>query len=246
MISRAKNGHFVKGKQHGNSKHPQTPEGWIDRLEVESFVGDGKKGFVNTYTSKGFRLIVWEASDQIKKINKKANTKIQADPVRHVKQLVQKRNSHWRNQEADNRRSNIRYYANPGLYAENYRFYYYCNGGKQKIAEYNRTHTDPWDSSIERAKKLARIRDAGICQWFGCSYKADHVHHIYGAKRYPQWADQLWNLICLCRNHHAQFHEEMGEANVAAFIRSGRMRYYDVPMGHFLYFHNIMGQIYGH
>ena len=227
---------------------PQTQKGWIARFVDTSYVGDGKKGFTNTYVSKGLNRIIWEQSPAPQQINKKAKDKAQADPVKVVKIRKQRMVHYIKYREHYLEVFSYNYHSNPGLYALQYRYWYYINGGKEKVAEYNRTHYQPgtvYDSPVERAKKQARVRDNSMCQWYGCSYKSEAVHHIYSETAYPQWKSKLWNLICYCRDHHAEFHRAKGEINVAAFIRARKMRYYEVKIGHFLFFHQLIGMVYG-
>ena len=57
---------------------------------------------------------------------------------------------------------------------------------------------------MSNVKDQARVRDHCRCQVWGCGCKDIHVHHIvFKSHRGP---DELWNLICLCTNHHDQIH----------------------------------------
>ena len=62
-----------------------------------------------------------------------------------------------------------------------------------------------------QAKREAILRrDKYICQYFkrfGKFREAEHVHHIYPADEYPEYAFEDWNLISLSKEAHNMMHE---------------------------------------
>jgi len=59
------------------------------------------------------------------------------------------------------------------------------------------------------AKKYTKIymnhydygeQDFIICEVFGCSKRANSIHHL--KKRARSGTDDIWNLIALCQPHH--------------------------------------------
>ena len=63
-----------------------------------------------------------------------------------------------------------------------------------------------WRRLRERALK----RDGYRCQYsarFGRSVPATHVHHIWPAEDFPEYAYELWNLISLCLAAHDAMHD---------------------------------------
>lgn len=58
---------------------------------------------------------------------------------------------------------------------------------------------------MSKIKEEARKRDKYRCQVWGCGRDDIHVHHIIFESH--QGPDELWNLICLCANHHDQIHD---------------------------------------
>lgn len=53
-------------------------------------------------------------------------------------------------------------------------------------------------------------RDKYTCQYFkrfGKNREAEHVHHIYPADEYPEYAFEDWNLISLSKEAHNMMHE---------------------------------------
>ena len=219
LVIRTKSGRFVNG-----GTLPQTPQGWIDRLENTSYVCDGKKGFTNTYVSKGLNIIIWKQSPTPQQINKRAKSKAQADPVKVVKIRKQRMVHYIKYKEHYLQVFSYKYHSNPELYRDKFQDWYYNNGGKATVAEYNRTHWDKWDPAEEKAKAQARIRDGGMCKWFGCSKKLDHVHHIIVDPKRPELRYNLSNLISYCRGHHGEFHAAKGEEAIVPLILSVNRR----------------------
>lgn len=62
----------------------------------------------------------------------------------------------------------------------------------------------------QQARKLALIRDHGMCQTPGCFMPAEEVHHIIELTPNnisdPRIALNLDNLKCLCRECHMRIH----------------------------------------
>ena len=185
-----------------------------------SFVGDGKKGHTKTYISKGLNKIIWEQSPAPQQINKRAKDKAQADPVKVVKIRKQRMVHYEKYRDHYVQVASYNYHSNKELYREKHQDWYYNRGGKAIVAEYNRTHFAPWDPAEEKAKAQARVRDGGMCRWFGCDKRLDHVHHIVVDPKRPELRYILSNLICYCREHHAKFHEAKGEVGIVPLILS--------------------------
>ena len=59
--------------------------------------------------------------------------------------------------------------------------------------------------------RAAVLREAGYqCQWsrrFGKRVQAQHVHHIWPAEDYPEYAWCKWNLIALSHEAHNAMHD---------------------------------------
>lgn len=59
--------------------------------------------------------------------------------------------------------------------------------------------------------RAAVLREAGHrCQWarrFGKRVEATHVHHIWPAEDYPEYAWEKWNLIALSQEAHNAMHD---------------------------------------
>ena len=59
--------------------------------------------------------------------------------------------------------------------------------------------------------RAAVLREAGYqCQWsrrFGKRVQAQHVHHIWPAEDYPEFAWCKWNLIALSHEAHNAMHD---------------------------------------
>ena len=59
--------------------------------------------------------------------------------------------------------------------------------------------------------RAAVLREAGYqCQWsrrFGRRVQAQHVHHIWPAEDYPEYAWCRWNLIALSHEAHNAMHD---------------------------------------
>ena len=55
------------------------------------------------------------------------------------------------------------------------------------------------------------LREAGyLCEWsrrFGKRVPATHVHHIWPADRFPDYAYARWNLIALSMEAHNAMHD---------------------------------------
>lgn len=75
-----------------------------------------------------------------------------------------------------------------------------------------------FDYNSRRWKKLraAVLREAiskdgaPICQYlkrFGRRVEATHVHHIWPAEDFPQYAFERWNLIALSQEAHNMMHD---------------------------------------
>lgn len=67
-------------------------------------------------------------------------------------------------------------------------------------------HSPRWTRLRERV-----LREAGYrCQWskrYGKRVQAQHVHHIWPAEDYPQYAWCRWNLIALSHEAHNAMHD---------------------------------------
>ena len=70
-----------------------------------------------------------------------------------------------------------------------------------------------FDYNAPRWRRLREsvLRAAGYrCQWakrYGKRVEASHVHHIWPAEDYPQYAWCLWNLIALSAENHNAMHD---------------------------------------
>lgn len=57
------------------------------------------------------------------------------------------------------------------------------------------------------------LREAGYrCQWarrYGKRVEATHVHHIWPAEDYPEYAYERWNLIALSLEAHDAMHDRL-------------------------------------
>ena len=63
-----------------------------------------------------------------------------------------------------------------------------------------------WEAKRKRILK----RDGWICREykrFGKKKPATHVHHIFPAEEYPQYAWCDWNLLSLCLSAHDEMHD---------------------------------------
>lgn len=59
-------------------------------------------------------------------------------------------------------------------------------------------------------RDVIRRDGAAICQWskrYGKRVEATHVHHIWPAEDYPQYAWEKWNLIALSQEAHNAMHD---------------------------------------
>ena len=59
-------------------------------------------------------------------------------------------------------------------------------------------------------RDVIRRDGAPLCQYskrFGRRVEATHVHHIWPAEDYPQYAWQKWNLIALSQEAHNAMHD---------------------------------------
>ena len=217
-------GHFVKGSKHGATVLPQTPEGWIDRL-IEVRFGTDSVGERTVIYRVGIRPI------RLPQIARKHRQKVQNDPVKHAEVLVQKRNSHWRNQDADNLRSKNQYHHNKEEYnlkAQQYyedhreeilldqQDWYWHRGGREiaRIYARNNPKASGGSDSIVAAIAMnsARKRDNHMCQWggnrFGVARQILSEHGIkQNFKPCNKKADQVAHL--LGRKTHPEFEAEM-------------------------------------
>ena len=70
-----------------------------------------------------------------------------------------------------------------------------------------------YSSSNRRWQKLrerALRRDGCACQEakrYGMIVPATHVHHIWPAEDYPEYAYCLWNLVSLSKENHDAMHD---------------------------------------
>ena len=68
-----------------------------------------------------------------------------------------------------------------------------------------------YNSKRWQAKREAILRrDKYLCQYFkrfGKNREAEHVHHIYPADEFPEYAFEDWNLISLSKEAHNMMHE---------------------------------------
>lgn len=70
-----------------------------------------------------------------------------------------------------------------------------------------------FDYKAARWRRLreAVLREAGYqCQWFkryGRRVQAQHVHHIWPAEDWPEYAWCRWNLIALSQEAHNAMHD---------------------------------------
>ena len=59
-------------------------------------------------------------------------------------------------------------------------------------------------------RDVIRRDGAPLCQYskrFGRRVEATHVHHIWPAEDYPQYAFERWNLIALSQEAHNMMHD---------------------------------------
>ena len=62
----------------------------------------------------------------------------------------------------------------------------------------------------QHKRKQILVRDnytCRECRRYGKYKNANHVHHIYPAEFYPEWAFESWNLITLCQACHNEMHD---------------------------------------
>ena len=67
-------------------------------------------------------------------------------------------------------------------------------------------HGKRWEKRRERILK----RDGWLCRErkrYGKKKPATHVHHIFPAEEYPQYAWCDWNLLSLCLSAHDEMHD---------------------------------------
>lgn len=73
-----------------------------------------------------------------------------------------------------------------------------------------------YNSPRWRRLRAAVLRDvirrdgAAICQYakrFGKRVEATHVHHIWPAEEYPEYAWERWNLVALSQEAHNAMHD---------------------------------------
>ena len=61
-----------------------------------------------------------------------------------------------------------------------------------------------------RLRQAALARDGGLCQEakrYGRIVPATHVHHVWPAEDYPEYAYELWNLVSLSLEAHDAMHD---------------------------------------
>lgn len=63
-----------------------------------------------------------------------------------------------------------------------------------------------WRRLRERVLREAQHRDQ-YAQRFGRRVEATHVHHIWPAEDYPEYAYERWNLIALSLESHDKMHD---------------------------------------
>ena len=64
----------------------------------------------------------------------------------------------------------------------------------------------------QRLRMRALNRDGFKCREairYGRIEEATHVHHIWPAEDYPEYAYCLWNLICLTKSNHDAMHDRI-------------------------------------
>lgn len=86
-------------------------------------------------------------------------------------------------------------------------------------------HSKRW----ERLRASVLRRDGYLCQEslrYGKRVQANTVHHIFPAKKYPEYIWQPWNLISLSSAAHNAMHvrdsEELTDVGMALLIRTAR------------------------
>lgn len=155
---------------------PQTAEGWIDRLVEQRSLGE---------IGMSVRKVIWNASDAMKKINKKSKIKRMKDPVKHAKILKQKCVEYEKHKE-HYKEYRVGYYEKKrdailqqqsGYYYQHherlvkYQHNYYWNGGgreKQQQQTINNPSSRCKDSiAVELAMNESRKLCGNFCQWGG-------------------------------------------------------------------------------
>lgn len=64
----------------------------------------------------------------------------------------------------------------------------------------------------QRLRQRALLRDGYKCQEaarYGRVEEATHVHHIWPAEDYPEYAYCLWNLVSLTKRNHDAMHDRI-------------------------------------
>lgn len=74
----------------------------------------------------------------------------------------------------------------------------------------------------QRLRRQALKRDGFRCQEairYGKLQEATHVHHIWPAEDFPEYAYCLWNLISLSQASHEAMHDKRTRKLTAAGLR---------------------------
>ena len=65
---------------------------------------------------------------------------------------------------------------------------------------------------LHKAMDNVRVRDSGMCQWYGCKATTNiHVHHIFPRYEYPELIMIERYMICYCAMHHKLWHTHRGD-----------------------------------
>ena len=74
----------------------------------------------------------------------------------------------------------------------------------------------------QRLRQRALRRDGYKCQEaarYGRVEEATHVHHIWPAEDYPEYAYCLWNLVSLSKRSHEAMHDRITRKLTAQGVR---------------------------
>ena len=74
----------------------------------------------------------------------------------------------------------------------------------------------------QRLRQRALRRDGYKCREaarYGRVEEATHVHHIWPAEDYPEYAYCLWNLVSLTKRNHEAMHDRITRKLTAQGIR---------------------------
>ena len=74
----------------------------------------------------------------------------------------------------------------------------------------------------QRLRQQALHRDGYRCQEsirYGKIVEATHVHHIWPAEDYPEYAYCLWNLVSLAQEKHEAMHDKRTRKLTASGMR---------------------------